>query len=151
MARLCLFSQTRLGPGPRQRRRQVQEEGSLPSERSGEGGAKRRSAQAKRGRLGCLLRAPEAEPLRKTLVSLLGAERMRSYFVVAVAMGRRWVGTGPLRRVAKDAERLKMGRSLLPSTCPVRSRAYLCALPELANGVSRMRTNKKCPPLKLQK
>jgi hypothetical protein len=32
----------------------VQEEGSLPSERSGEGGAKRRSAQAKRGRLGCL-------------------------------------------------------------------------------------------------
>jgi hypothetical protein len=46
-------------------RRQVQEEGSLPSKRSGEGGAKRRSAQAKRGRLGCLLRAPEAEPLRK--------------------------------------------------------------------------------------
>jgi hypothetical protein len=39
----------------------VQEEGSLPSERSGEGGAKRRSAQAKRGRLGCLLRAPEAD------------------------------------------------------------------------------------------
>ena len=38
---------------------------SLPSEWSGEGGAKRRSAQAKRGRLGCLLRAPEAEPLRK--------------------------------------------------------------------------------------
>ena len=48
----CVCSQTRLGPGPRQRRRQVQEEGSLPSERSGEGGAKRRSAQAKRGRLG---------------------------------------------------------------------------------------------------
>ena len=43
----------------------MQEEGSLPSKRSGEGGAKRRSAQAKRGRLGCLLRAPEAEPLRK--------------------------------------------------------------------------------------
>jgi hypothetical protein len=41
----------------------VQEEGSLPSKRSGEGGAKRRSAQAKRGRLGCLLRAPEPEPL----------------------------------------------------------------------------------------
>jgi hypothetical protein len=41
----------------------VQEEGSLPSKRSGEGGAKRRSAQAKRGRLGCLLRTPEAEPL----------------------------------------------------------------------------------------
>jgi hypothetical protein len=41
----------------------VQEEGSLPSKRSGEGGAKRRSAQAKRGRLGCLLRAPEAELL----------------------------------------------------------------------------------------
>jgi hypothetical protein len=40
----------------------VQEEGSLPSERSGEGGAQRRSAQAKRGRLGCLLGAPEAEP-----------------------------------------------------------------------------------------
>src|SRR6202789_1557617 len=61
----CVCYQTRLGPGPRQRRRQVQEEGSLPSERSGEGGAKRRSAQAKRGRLGCLLRAPEAEPLRR--------------------------------------------------------------------------------------
>src|ERR1700733_14007809 len=61
----CVCSQTRLGPGPRQRRRQVQEEGSLPSERSGEGGAKRRSAQAKRGRLGCFLRAPEAEPLRR--------------------------------------------------------------------------------------
>jgi hypothetical protein len=59
----CVCQQTRLGPGPRQRRRQVQEEGSLPSKRSGEGGAKRRSAQAKRGRLGCLLRAPEAEPL----------------------------------------------------------------------------------------
>jgi hypothetical protein len=41
----------------------VQEEGSLPSERSGEGGAKRRSAQAKRGRLGCLLRAPGTESL----------------------------------------------------------------------------------------
>src|SRR5271156_671825 len=26
----CVCSQTRLGPGPRQRRRQVQEEGSLP-------------------------------------------------------------------------------------------------------------------------
>jgi hypothetical protein len=43
----------------------TQMDASLPSERSGEGGAKRRSAQAKRGRLGCLLRAPEAEPLRK--------------------------------------------------------------------------------------
>jgi hypothetical protein len=55
----------------------VQEEGSLPSERSGEGGAKRRSAQAKRGRLGCLLRAPEAEPLRKALVSLHKRETKR--------------------------------------------------------------------------
>jgi hypothetical protein len=40
----------------------VQEEGSRPSELSGEGGAKRRSAQAQRGRLGCLLRARGGVP-----------------------------------------------------------------------------------------
>src|SRR5271155_2066956 len=45
------------------------------------------------------------------LVSLLGAERMRSHFVVAVAMGPVLrAGTGPLRWVAEDAERLKIGR-----------------------------------------
>jgi hypothetical protein len=53
---------------------------------SGEGGAKRRSAQAKRGRLGCLLRA-RGGASQEGLVSLLGAERMRLHFVVAVAMG----------------------------------------------------------------
>jgi hypothetical protein len=44
----------------------VQEEDSLPSERSGsgvEGAVQRRSAQAKRGRLGCLLRALGTESL----------------------------------------------------------------------------------------
>src|SRR5258708_9138249 len=55
----CVCSQTRLGPGPRQQGRQVQEEGfpTLETERSAEwrGVAQRRSAQAKRGRLGCLL------------------------------------------------------------------------------------------------
>ena len=57
----------------------MQEEGSLPSERSGEGGAKRRSAQAKRGRLGCLLRAPEAEPLRKCRFSLIRTIFLKKY------------------------------------------------------------------------
>jgi hypothetical protein len=45
--------------------------GPLPSERSG---AKRGSAQAKRGRLGCLFRAPEAESLRRLgFLALRGA------------------------------------------------------------------------------
>src|SRR5258708_6454257 len=63
----CVCSQTRLGPGPRQQGRQVQEEGfpTLGTERSAEGRcvAQRRSAQAKRGRLGCLLsRARDGVP-----------------------------------------------------------------------------------------
>ncbi len=49
---------------------------SLPSERRGEGGAKRRSAQAKRGRLGCLLSRARGGASQEGLVSLLGAERM---------------------------------------------------------------------------
>jgi hypothetical protein len=47
------------------------------------------AAQAKRGRLGCLLHAPEAEP-QEGLVSLLAAKRMRLHFVVAIARGRRF-------------------------------------------------------------
>jgi hypothetical protein len=74
----------------------VQEEGSLPSERSGEGGAKRRSAQAKRGRLGCLLRAPEAEPLRKAWLPCF-ARSAGEAFRVGVAGGK-----GPQRRVPED-------------------------------------------------
>ena len=59
------------------------------SERSGEGGAKRRSAQAKRGRLGCLLRAPEAEPL-PCLPCLLSMVRRRGFTpcITAGAFGR---------------------------------------------------------------
>jgi hypothetical protein len=62
----------------------VQEEGSLPAKRSGEGGAKRRSAQAKRGRLGCLFRAPEAEPLSR-LGYLASARSAEIAFVVVPA------------------------------------------------------------------
>ena len=76
---LWLFSQTRLGPGPRLRGWQVQEEGYLPP------GAKRkaaagRSAQAQRGRLlGYLLRAPGAEPLRRLgLLARREAQELRS-------------------------------------------------------------------------
>jgi hypothetical protein len=54
----CVCPQTRLGPGPRQQGRQVQEAGFPPLERSDQrsvgGVAQRRSAQAKRGRPGCL-------------------------------------------------------------------------------------------------
>jgi hypothetical protein len=67
----------------------VQEEGSLPLKRSGEGGAKRRSAQAKRGRLGCLLRAPEAEPLRRFVNRIRALTR--TYFR-GVAGCPRWIG-----------------------------------------------------------
>src|SRR5260370_29884328 len=46
-------------------------------ERSGGGGAQRRSAQAKRGRLGCLLRAPGTESLRRSgFLALRGAQKM---------------------------------------------------------------------------
>jgi hypothetical protein len=85
MAVLCLLTNTPW-PWPTPAEGQVQEEGSLPSERSGEGGAKRRSAQAKRGRLGCLLRA-RGGASQEGPVSLLGLEHMRSHFVVAVAVG----------------------------------------------------------------
>jgi hypothetical protein len=76
----CVCSQTRLGPGPRQQGRQVQEEGfpTLGTERSAEwrGVAQRRSAQAKRGRLGCLLsRARDGVP-QQAWFPWLCAERM---------------------------------------------------------------------------
>ena len=67
----------------------MQEEGSLPSEGTGEGGAKRRSAQAKRGRLGCLLRAPEAEPLRRFVNRIRALTR--TYFR-GVTGCPRWIG-----------------------------------------------------------
>src|SRR5271154_2415790 len=60
-------------------------------ERSGGGVAQRRSAQAQRGRLGCLLsRARDGVP-QEGLVTLLCAERRRAFWV-GVAGGK-----GPLR------------------------------------------------------
>jgi hypothetical protein len=83
----------------------VQEEGfptlGTERQRSGGGVAQRRSAQAKRGRLGCLLsRARDGVP-QEGLVSLLGAERMDRFSVSLLNLGaalragtarRRWVG-----------------------------------------------------------
>src|SRR5277367_3056523 len=82
VVRLWLFSQTRLGPGPRQRRRQVQEEGSLPSERSGEGGAKRRSAQAKARKIRVPLARARGGASQEGLVSLhqRSAQRLLSFW-----------------------------------------------------------------------
>jgi hypothetical protein len=71
---------------------------------SGKGGAQRRSAQAKRGRLGSGLRARGAElPLA-------------AFAVVLVLRGGALRGgwTAPLRWVAQDAERPKPGRKLHP-------------------------------------
>src|SRR5258708_93244 len=58
----CVCSQTRLGPWPTPAMgSKCKRWGAPPLERkrswTGKGGAQRRSAQAKRGRLGCLLRA----------------------------------------------------------------------------------------------
>ncbi len=65
----CVCSQTRLGPGPRQQGRQVQEEGSPPLERSGSGveGAERSGGLHKRSAedWGASCRAPGTESLRR--------------------------------------------------------------------------------------
>src|SRR5260370_34237832 len=66
-------------------------------ERSGGGVAQRRSAQAKRGRLGCLLsRARDGVP-QESLVSLLCAERRK----MLCSSGGVACGKGPQRRVPK--------------------------------------------------
>src|SRR5271170_5371512 len=69
----CVCYQTRLGPGPRQRRRQVQEEGSLP-------GMQWRAPQAVCTSAARKIRVPlvarQRQSLSAGLVSLLCAERM---------------------------------------------------------------------------
>jgi hypothetical protein len=87
----------------------VQEEGSLTlgteRERSGGGVAQRRSAQAKRGRLGASCRAPGTESLRGLVtLALRGAQKDALFFGWALR-----AGTGPLWRVAEDAQRLQTG------------------------------------------
>src|ERR1700750_1755404 len=57
-------------------------------ERSGGGVAQRRSAQAKRGRLGCLLRAPGTESLRKAWLTCFARSAERCFVLrVGVAGG----------------------------------------------------------------
>src|SRR5271163_2884502 len=70
----CVCLQTRLGPGPRQQGRQVQEAGFPPGTKWR--AAAGRSAQAQRGRLGCLLsRARDGVP-QQAWFPWLFAERM---------------------------------------------------------------------------
>ena len=65
----------------------MQEEGSLPSERSGEGGAEAEVCTSEARKIRVPLARARGGASQEGLVSLLGAERMRLHFVVAVAMG----------------------------------------------------------------
>ena len=105
----CVCLQTRLGPGPRQQGRQVQEAGFPPGTKWR--AAAGRSAQAQRGRLGCLLsRARDGVP-QQACFPWLCAERMN-------ALGEGVAGrNGPLRRVSEDGSVIagwRLGGSLLP-------------------------------------
>ena len=67
----------------------MQEEGSLPSKRSGEGGAKAEVCTSEARKIRVPLARARGGASQEGLVSLLRAERMRSHFVVAVQWGRR--------------------------------------------------------------
>src|SRR5260370_36303927 len=100
MAVLCLLTNTPW-PWPTLAGAASARRGESPTlgterERSGGGGAQRRSAQAKRGRLGTLLVARQGRSSSGGLVSLFCAERRRA-FGVGVAGGK-----GPQRRGPED-------------------------------------------------
>src|SRR6266566_9406059 len=82
-------------------------------ERSGGGVAQRRSAQAKRGRLGCLLsRARDGVPQEAWFPCFAGSAERCFVLRVGVAGGK-----GPQRRVPEDGGFLagcRLGRAFLP-------------------------------------
>ena len=134
----CVCSQTRLGPGPRQRRRQVQEEGSLP-------GMQWRAPQAVCTSAARKIRVPLARARggasQEGLVSLLGAERVRSHFAVAVAMGPALRAGTRLLRNSLIRKRQRWPTSNQTTDNPERYRSVLgfqtahCA--SLASGLGR--------------
>src|SRR6202021_1909844 len=102
----CVCSQTRLGPGPRQQGRQVQEVGFPPGTKWR--AAAGRSAQAQRGRLGCLLsRARDGVP-QQAWFPWLCAERMNA-LEKGVARKERPAEEGVGRR--QDDRRLEAGKA----------------------------------------
>jgi hypothetical protein len=76
----------------------VQEEGSLPSERSGEGRAEAKFCTSEARKIRVPLARARGGASQEGLVSLLGAQRMRSQFVVAVAMGVGVAGRNEARK-----------------------------------------------------
>ena len=98
----CVCQQTRLGPGPRQQGRQVQEEGfpTLGTERSAEwrGRSAAEVCTSEARKIGVLLRAPGTESLRKAWFPCISAKH-RDCFVLVPALGvgvagRNWARRG---------------------------------------------------------